>query len=76
MLFKRSFRLTRSFFILYVHERDHLGFGMLTLKTAVIPGLYLIAFVDLVFQSQYKRAVLSSQILFGIRGRVLLGQDP
>ena len=48
MLFKRSFGLTRSMFILYVHEPDRLGFGMLTVEveTAVIPGLYLIAFVD------------------------------
>ena len=36
MLFKRSFGLTRSLFILYVHERDRLGFGMLTVETAVI----------------------------------------
>ena len=35
MLFKRLFGLTRSLFILYVHEHDRLGFG-----------LYLIAFVD------------------------------
>ena len=36
MLFKRSFGLTRSSFILYVHEHDRLGFGMLTVETAVI----------------------------------------
>ena len=35
MLFKRSFGLTRSLFILYVHEHDHLGFGMLSVETAV-----------------------------------------
>ena len=40
MLFKRLFRLTRSLFILYVHEHDRLGFGMLTVETAVV------AFVD------------------------------
>ena len=40
LLFKRSLGLTRSLFILYVHEHDRLGFGMLTVKTAVI------AFVD------------------------------
>ena len=40
MLFKRSFRLTRNLFILYVHEHDRLGFGMLTVETAVIPGLW------------------------------------
>ena len=34
-LFKRSFGLTRSLFILYVHEHDRLGFGMLTVETAV-----------------------------------------
>ena len=36
MLFKRSFGLTRSLFILYVHEHDRLGFGVLTVETAVI----------------------------------------
>ena len=36
MLFKRSFTLTRSLFILCIHEHDRLGFGMLTVKTAVI----------------------------------------
>ena len=36
MLFKRSFELTRSLFILYIHEHDRLGFGMLTVETAVI----------------------------------------
>ena len=40
LLFKLSLGLTRSLFILYVHEHDRLGFGMLTVKTAVI------AFVD------------------------------
>ena len=35
-LFKRSFGPTRSLFILYVHEHDRLGFGMLTVETAVI----------------------------------------
>ena len=42
MLFKRSFGLTRSLFILYIHKYDRLGSGMLTMETAVIPGLYLI----------------------------------
>ena len=46
MLFKRLFGLTRSLFILYVHEHDRLGSGMLAMETAAIPGLYLIAFVD------------------------------
>ena len=36
MLFKRSFGFTRSLFTLYVHEHDRLGFGMLTVETAVI----------------------------------------
>ena len=36
ILFKRSFGLTRSLFILYVHEHDRLGFGVLTVETAVI----------------------------------------
>ena len=38
MLFKRSLGLTRSLFILYVHEHDRLDFGMLTVETAVFPG--------------------------------------
>ena len=46
MLFKHSFGLKRSLVILYVHEHQRLGFGMLSMETAVIPGLYLIAFVD------------------------------
>ena len=36
MLFKRSFELTMSLVILYVHEQDRLGFGMLTVETAVL----------------------------------------
>ena len=36
MLFKRSFALTRSLFILYIYEHDRLGFGMFTVETAVI----------------------------------------
>ena len=35
MLLKRSFGLTRSMFILYVHEHDRLNSGMLTVETAV-----------------------------------------
>ena len=50
-LFKRSLGLTRNLFILYVHEHDRQGFGMSTVETAVIPRLYLIAFVD--FNSSY-----------------------
>ena len=34
--FKRMFGLMRSLLILYVHEHDHLGFGMLTVERAVI----------------------------------------
>ena len=34
-LFKRSFGFTRSLSILYVHEHDRLGFGMLTMETTV-----------------------------------------
>ena len=40
MLFKRSIGLTRSLFILYVHEHDRPGLGMLTVERAVI------AFID------------------------------
>ena len=35
MLFKCSFRLSRNLFVSYVHEHDLLGFGMLTMETAV-----------------------------------------
>ena len=35
MLFKCSFGLTRNLFVSYVHEHDLLGFGMLTVETAV-----------------------------------------
>ena len=55
MLFKRSFGLTRSLFILYIHEHDRLGFGMLTVETAIT---HLVV-------SQ------SGRILFGIGGTVL-----
>ena len=41
MLFKRSFGLTRSLFILYVHEHDRLGFVMLTVETAVIHLMFI-----------------------------------
>ena len=34
--FKRSFGLTRSLFILYVHEYDRLGFGMLSVETDIV----------------------------------------
>ena len=40
MLFKRSFGLTRSLFILYVHEHD--SFGMLTVETAVIHLIFIL----------------------------------
>ena len=36
MLFKRSFGLTRSLFVLYVHEKGRLGLGMLGVTMATI----------------------------------------
>ena len=42
MLFNRSFELTRSLFILYVHERDRLGLEMLSMETAVFDCKLLI----------------------------------
>ena len=33
MLFKRSSGLRRCLLILYIHENDRLGFGMLTVET-------------------------------------------
>ena len=56
---------------LYVHEHDCLGSGMLTMETAVIPRVYLIAFVDFNSSNCDKRSVVSGRILFGIGGRVL-----
>ena len=35
MSFKRLFGLTRILFILYVHEHDRLGLGMLSVETTV-----------------------------------------
>ena len=52
----------RSLFILYVHEHDRLGSGMLTMETAVIPRLYLIAFVDFNSSNCDKRSVVSGRI--------------
>ena len=48
-----------SLFILYVHEHDRPGFGMLTMETAVFDC----------FQPRQKRSVLSGRILFGILNR-------
>ena len=54
MLFKRSFGLTRSLFILYVHEHDRLGFGMWK-------QLYLIAYVPV---ATGKVSVIRSNIIW------------
>ena len=42
MLFKRSVGLTRSLFIVYVHEHDRLGFWMLTVETALIHLMFIL----------------------------------
>ena len=42
MLFKRSVGLTRSLFIVYVHEHDRVGFWMLTVETAVIHLMFIL----------------------------------
>ena len=42
MLFKRSFGLTRSLFVLYVHEHDHLGLEMLSVETAAFDCIKLL----------------------------------
>ena len=68
MLLKPSFGLTRSLFILYVHEHDCLGFGMLTVETAVI-HLFI-----LIIPIATERSGVSGRI-FGIGGWVLWGQD-
>ena len=67
MLFKRSFGLTRSLFILYVHQNDRLGFGMFTTEFDLIP------FVDL-GPVTTEKVSLTSRILFGIGRRVLEGK--
>ena len=54
MLFKRSFGLTMSLFILYVHDHDRLGFGMLTVETAVLNPR--VVFVCILFQLGQKRS--------------------
>ena len=41
LLFKHSFGVTWSLFILYVHKHDRLGFGMLTVETAVFDCICL-----------------------------------
>ena len=46
---------SESLFILYIHEHDRLGFGMLTVETA-----YLIAFVDLVLAATEKVSLIRS----------------
>ena len=43
MLFKRSFGLTRSLFILYVHEHDRLGFGLYLIRLHLLILIVLIA---------------------------------
>ena len=54
-----------SLFILYDHKHDHLGFGMLTVETAVLnPGLYLVAFVDLVPIVTEKASSVRSNIIW------------
>ena len=62
MLFKRSFGLTRSLFILYIHEHDPLGFGMLTVETAVL--LVPIAFVLIVPIATEKVSRIRSNIIW------------
>ena len=42
-LFKRSFGLTRSLFILYVHEHDRLGFGLYLIRLHLLILIVLIA---------------------------------
>ena len=60
--------------IFYVHEHDRLGFWILSLETAVFnPGLYFIAFVDLVpiGTEKVSSRVVSGQILL-VFDRILL----
>ena len=50
IFYKSNLRMSIGYLqplVLYVHEHDRLGSGMLTMETAVILGLYLIAFVDI-----------------------------
>ena len=58
-----------SLFVLYVHDYNRLGFGMLTVETAVFDCICDNLLIY--FQPRQKRSVLSGRILFGIGGRVL-----
>ena len=59
-----------SLFILYVHEQDRLGIGMLAVKQ-----LYLIAFVDLVPVATDSSVFIRSNIVWN-RWKSNLKQDP
>ena len=61
-----------SLFILYVHEHDRLGFGMLTVETAILnPRAVSDCLCGISFQLRQKSSVVSGRILFGISERVL-----
>ena len=75
MFSKCSFGFTRSLFILYVYEHYRLGFGMfITVETAVIPELYLIAFVELFFFVQ-KMLFLTSELANNAEIAILSARD-
>ena len=61
--------------LFYVHEHERLGFGMLSVETAVLNPFDCICG----FSSRQKRSVVYGRILtavFGISGRVLWRKDP
>ena len=68
-LFKRSFGLTRSLFILYVHEHDRLGFGSLTVETAVIHLFILIVPIATEKVSRIRSNIIWNRWKSTLRGR-------
>ena len=64
MLFKRSFGLTRSLFILYIHEHDPLGFGMLTVETAVLLVPIVFVLIVPIATEKVSRITIRSNIIW------------
>ena len=73
MLFKRLFRLTRSLFILYVHENDCLGFGISTVETAVI---LLFMLIVPIFATEKVSRIRSNIVWKRWRSTLRARQDP
>ena len=76
MLFKRSFGLTRSLFILYVQEHDRLGHGMLTVETAAIHLFILIVPIATEKVSRIQSNIRDLKIHYGYFGLRETGHFP